>query len=108
MADINVTGKGTFAGNNFTVPAANSAVTFHAADDPCTICFSNSATFGTNSLALPKGGPPTSKNVASRVATNYTVNASGYTCPAGGAKPSADTTYTIDMGSSMGHGHGKR
>lgn len=104
MADINITGNGTFAGNDFTVPPGDLAVTFHSADADVTLCFSNHSTFDSWSLSLDKGGQPTSLTIQTRADTNYTINISGTNCPQG-ASLKDDTTYTIDMSSPMGGSH---
>ena len=102
MADINVTGTGTFAANNFTVPLTDSDVTFHSANSAVVICFSNSTTFGQNSLSVGSGGQPTPLTIQARDNVTFTVHVSTYTdCDS--ANLGDDTTYTIDMSTSTGH-----
>ena len=107
MADINITGKGTFAANSFKVPLGQTDVSFHSADDGCKVCFSKYAAFNMASKTLTKG-PPIAIPIPTdhpRVGTDFTVVKTGDTC-APAEKYVLATTYTIDMNTSLEHeGH---
>jgi hypothetical protein len=102
MADINITGTGSFAANDYTVPspvANQTKVSFHSANATSVVCFNNFDTFETWSLTVPEGQKQdlTLKTVEN---TGFSVNPSGYTCPES-KSPTAGGGYTITMGGNV-------
>ena len=103
MANINITGQGTFAANNFTVPDPTinvSTVTFHSAGQSCKVCFGNSNTFGVSSFTVNTGSPQ-SLTLKAVENTGFSVVGQNDNCPAGRI---IDTNYNITMGGGMGEG----
>ncbi len=101
MADVNITGQGTFAANSYTVPNPTvnvSTVSFQTANQAAKVCFGNSSTFGMSSYIVQTGAPQslTLKDVAD---TTFTAVGQNDNCPAGRI---TDTNYNITMGSGMG------
>jgi len=108
MANINITGTGTFAANNYNVPnpvANQSTVSFHSANATSVVCFDNYATFDMWGVTVPQGQQTdlTLKNVQ---ATGFTCNPSGTNCPQS-KSPKAGPGYTITMGGNVPKGHHK-
>lgn len=102
MADINITGTGTFSANDYTVAspvAGQTKVSFHSANAAAVVCFDNYATFNTWSLTLDQG-KKTDLTLANVQNTGFTPNASGTTCPES-KSPKAGTGYTITMGGNI-------
>jgi hypothetical protein len=100
MADVNVTGQGTFAANSYTVPNPTvnvSTVSFHTASQNCKICFGNSTTFGMSSFNV-NTGPAQSLPLKGVVGTSFSVVGQNNDCTAGRI---TDTDYTITMGGGM-------
>lgn len=100
MANINITGQGTFAANDFQVPnptVAVSQVTFHSASQSCQVCFGNDATFGMSSYTVQTGSPQ-ALTLEAVQGTSFTVIPTDQQCGQG----IRDTNYNITMGSGMG------
>ena len=108
MANINITGQGTFAANSYTVPspmANSSSVSFHSADKKCKVCFGNSATFGVSSFVVQTGAPQ-SLTLEAVQSTSFSVVGETDNCSSGNLK---DTNYNITMGSGFpGKKHDKK
>ncbi len=104
MADINITGSSSNpVANNYTVGQNQTTVSFHSANAAVQVCFSNYNTFNAWGVPVPQGGSNTVLTIHNRESTDYTVNASTYTCPTG-AKATDATQYTITIGGGMGGG----
>lgn len=107
MANVTVVNtNGTWSSNNYTVPTNQDKVSFRSPNAACVLCFSNSTTFGQSSLSLSQSGQDTDLTIQSRQNTNFTVNNAGYDCSSGRTKDTG-SSYTITMGSGMGHEHGQ-
>jgi hypothetical protein len=101
MADINITGQGTFSANDWTVShptVNNSTVSFHAASQSCKVCFTNSATFGMSGFTVNTGAAQ-SLPLKAVQDTGFSVVGQNDNCSAG---KRIDTDYTITMGGGMG------
>lgn len=99
MADINITGQGTFAANSYTVPTpqvvGTTTVSFHSASQNCKVCFGNQATFNMSSVIISTG-PPQAITLEAVQGTSFTVVGENDSC--GGIR---ETIYNITMGSGM-------
>ncbi|HST78350.1 MAG TPA: hypothetical protein VLN58_07660 [Verrucomicrobiae bacterium] len=102
MADINITGTGTFAANDYTVPSPVAGVTkvsFHSANATSVVCFDNYDTFNTWSVTVEEGKKQ-DLTIAKTDNTGFTVNGATYTCPEG-KSPKESPGYTITMGGNL-------